>query len=50
MIYLGWLSVYLAVVERLGRWLRRPRAQARIELVTGLTLTTDAVRLAFATQ
>jgi hypothetical protein len=35
-LYLGWFSVYVMVVERLGRLLRRPSIKARIERVTGL--------------
>lgn len=45
LLYLAWFGLYVAAVERLGRWLRRPRVQARIERVTGLILATVAVRL-----
>ena len=47
-LYLAWFGLYVAAVERLGRWLRRPRVKARIEQVTGLLLVTVAVRLASA--
>jgi threonine/homoserine/homoserine lactone efflux protein len=49
-LYLAWFGVYVAAVERLGRWLRRPRVKARIEQVTGLILATVAVRLATASH
>jgi threonine/homoserine/homoserine lactone efflux protein len=49
-LYLGWFGLYIAVVERLGRWLRRPRVKARIEQVTGLVLATVAIRLATSTN
>ena len=48
-LYLAWFGLYTAAVDRLGRWLRRPRVQARIEQVTGVLLLTVAVRLATAT-
>jgi threonine/homoserine/homoserine lactone efflux protein len=48
-LYLAWFGLYVAAVERLGRWLRRPRVRARIEQVTGVFLLTVAVRLATAT-
>ncbi|MEU8614142.1 LysE family translocator [Actinoplanes sp. NPDC048791] len=44
-LYLSWFGLYVAAVDRLGRWLRRPRVKARIEQVTGLVLATVAVRL-----
>jgi threonine/homoserine/homoserine lactone efflux protein len=47
-LYLAWFGLYIAAVERLGRWLRRPRVKARIEGFTGLILATVAVRLATA--
>jgi threonine/homoserine/homoserine lactone efflux protein len=46
MLYLAWFGVYIAAVDRLGRWLRRPRVKARIEQATGLVLASVAVRLA----
>jgi len=49
-LYLGWFGLYVAAVDRLGRWLRRPRIRARIEMVTGVVLGTIAVRLATATH
>lgn len=45
LLYLAWFSLYVAIVEQLGRWLRRPRVQARIEQVTGSVLVVAAVRL-----
>jgi threonine/homoserine/homoserine lactone efflux protein len=47
-LYIGWFGLYATVVDRLGRWLRRPRVQSRIELVTGLALAVVAVRLVTA--
>jgi threonine/homoserine/homoserine lactone efflux protein len=44
-LYLAWFGLYVAAVDRLGRWLQRPRVKARIEQVTGLVLATVAVRL-----
>ncbi|WP_110943857.1 LysE family translocator [Streptomyces niger] len=46
-IYLMWFSLYVLTVDRLGRWLRRPRVRARIEQTTGLLLIGFAARLAF---
>lgn len=45
-LYLAWFGLYVAAVERLGRWLRRPAVKARIEQVTGVVLLTVAVKLA----
>jgi threonine/homoserine/homoserine lactone efflux protein len=47
-LYVAWFGLYVAVVDRLGRWLRRPRVKAHIERFTGLVLATVAVRLATA--
>ncbi|TQM44786.1 LysE family translocator [Pseudonocardia cypriaca] len=47
-LFVAWFGLYVAVVDRLGRWLRRPRVKARIEQFTGLVLATVAVRLATA--
>jgi threonine/homoserine/homoserine lactone efflux protein len=47
-LYLAWFGLYIAAVDRLGRWLRRPRVKARIERFTALVLATVAVRLATA--
>jgi threonine/homoserine/homoserine lactone efflux protein len=44
-LYLAWFSLYVASVEQLGRWLRRPKVCARIEQVTGSVLVTAAARL-----
>jgi threonine/homoserine/homoserine lactone efflux protein len=49
-LYLAWFGLYLTAVERLGRWLQRPRVKARIERITGLALATVAVRLATASH
>ncbi|MEN3358781.1 MAG: hypothetical protein V7637_2763 [Mycobacteriales bacterium] len=49
-LYLAWFGLYVAAVDRLGRWLRRPRVTTRIEQVTGLVLATVAVRLATASH
>jgi threonine/homoserine/homoserine lactone efflux protein len=49
-LYLAWFSVYIAGVDRLGKWLRRPAVRARIEQVTGLVLVAFAVRLATTSQ
>jgi threonine/homoserine/homoserine lactone efflux protein len=48
LLYLAWFGSYVAAVDRLGRWLRRPTVKARIEQVTGVLLITVAVRLATA--
>jgi threonine/homoserine/homoserine lactone efflux protein len=45
-LYLAWFGCYVAAVNRLGRWLRRPAVKARIEQVTGALLLTVAARLA----
>jgi threonine/homoserine/homoserine lactone efflux protein len=45
-LYLSWFGLYVAAVDQLGRWLRRPRVKAHIEQITGLLLVTVAVRLA----
>jgi len=45
-LYLAWFGLYVAAVDQLGRWLRRPRVKARIEQITGLLLVTVAGRLA----
>jgi threonine/homoserine/homoserine lactone efflux protein len=49
-LYLAWFGVYIAAVDRLGRWLRRPRVKARVEQLTSLILATVAIRLATATH
>jgi threonine/homoserine/homoserine lactone efflux protein len=46
LLYLAWFGLYVAAVDRLGRWLRRPSVKARIEQVTGVVLLSVAVRLA----
>jgi len=49
-LYVTWFGLYTLAVDRFGRWLRRPRVQARIEMVSGLALATVAIRLTTATQ
>jgi len=49
-LYLAWFSSYVVGVERLGRWLRRPRVRARIEQVTGSVLVVAAARLLVTTH
>ncbi|HEU0285465.1 MAG TPA: LysE family translocator [Nocardioidaceae bacterium] len=49
-LYLTWFGLYAVAVDRLGRWLRRPRVKARIEQVTGLLLVGIAIRLATASH
>lgn len=46
LLYIGWFGLYVAAVERLGRWLRRPTVSARIEQVTSFCLIGVAARLA----
>jgi threonine/homoserine/homoserine lactone efflux protein len=47
-LYLAWFSLYVTLVDGLGRVLRRPRVKAAIERVTGVLLVAFAVRLATA--
>jgi threonine/homoserine/homoserine lactone efflux protein len=47
-LYLTWFSLYVLLVDGLGRVLRRPRVKAAIERVTGLLLVAFAVRLVTA--
>jgi threonine/homoserine/homoserine lactone efflux protein len=49
-LYLAWFGLYVSAIDRLGRFLRRPRVKARIEQVTGTLLLAFAVRLATAHQ
>ena len=49
-LYVAWFGGYAVLVDRFGRWLRRPAVKARIERVTGLVLVTFALRLATATH
>jgi threonine/homoserine/homoserine lactone efflux protein len=44
-LYVAWFSLYVAGVEQLGRWLRRPAVRARIEQVSGSVLVAAAARL-----
>lgn len=48
--YLAWFGLYVAALERLARWLRRPRVKARIERVSGLVLAAVVVCLATASR
>jgi threonine/homoserine/homoserine lactone efflux protein len=50
LLYLAWFGLYTTAVDRLGRWLQRPRVKARIEQVTALVLASVAVRLAVASH
>lgn len=50
LLYLAWFGLYVAAVDRLGRWLRRPTVKARVEQLTGVVLLSVAVRLATAHQ
>jgi len=45
-VYLAWFSCYVALVDRFGRWLRRPPVQLWIERTTGALLVAFGVRLA----
>jgi threonine/homoserine/homoserine lactone efflux protein len=49
-LYVAWFGTYVVVVDRLGRWLRRPSVRARIERITGLVLVAFAARLATVTH
>jgi len=49
-LYLAWFGLYVSAIDRLGRFLRRPRIKARIERVTGALLLAFAVRLVTAHQ
>jgi RhtB (resistance to homoserine/threonine) family protein len=45
-LYVAWFGLYVSLVDRLARWLRKPTVKARIEQITGLALVTVAIRLA----
>jgi threonine/homoserine/homoserine lactone efflux protein len=47
-LYVAWFGLYVGAVERLGRWLRRPRVRARIEHITATFVFGVAARLATA--
>jgi threonine/homoserine/homoserine lactone efflux protein len=49
-LYVAWFGLYVGAVDRLGRWLRRPRVRARIERVTAALVFGVAVRLATASH
>jgi threonine/homoserine/homoserine lactone efflux protein len=44
-LYVGWFSLYVLLVDGLGRVLRRPRVKAGIERLTGVLLVAFAIRL-----
>jgi threonine/homoserine/homoserine lactone efflux protein len=46
LIYLAWFSALILAVERLGRALRQPRIQRRLERITASALLAFAARLA----
>jgi threonine/homoserine/homoserine lactone efflux protein len=46
----GWLSVYAAVVQRLGRFLDKSGVHRALEAVTGTVLVGLGVRLAAETR
>ncbi|UYM06051.1 LysE family translocator [Solicola gregarius] len=45
-LYVLWFGLYVAVVDRIGRVLRRPRVRIWIERTTGTILCVVAIRLA----
>lgn len=45
-IYLAWFSGYVALVDRFGRWLRRPEVQLWIERTSGALIVAFGLRLA----
>jgi threonine/homoserine/homoserine lactone efflux protein len=49
-LYVAWFTLYVAAIDHLGRWLRRPRIKAGIERVTGMLLLAFAIRLATASS
>lgn len=49
-LYVAWFGLYLASVERFGRWLRRSRVKDRIEQLTGTFLVVVAARLAMTSH
>jgi threonine/homoserine/homoserine lactone efflux protein len=49
-LYLAWFGLYVAAVECLGRWLRKPTVRARVDQVIGALLVSVALRLAVATR
>ena len=49
-LYLAWFGAYVAAVDRLGRWLRRPSIQAGVERITGVVLLAVAARLVTSHQ
>lgn len=48
LLFVAWFGLYVAAVERLGRWLRRPAVRSRIEQVTGVLMAGMAILLATA--
>jgi threonine/homoserine/homoserine lactone efflux protein len=49
-LYLAWFSATLAVIDVVGDWLRRPRARAWMERLSGSTLIGFGVRLAASSR
>lgn len=49
-VYLAWFSALIGLVERLGRALRTPRVQRRLERVTACALLAFAVRLGLSAK
>lgn len=45
-LYVAWFGLYVGAVDRLGRWLRRPRIRARLERITAALVFGLAARLA----
>ena len=45
LIYLAWFGLYVAALDKVGTWLRRPAVKARIEQISGVTFLGVAVRL-----
>jgi threonine/homoserine/homoserine lactone efflux protein len=49
-LYLAWFTGTIAIVEVVGDWLRRPRARAWMERVSGSTLIGFGARLAVSSR
>jgi threonine/homoserine/homoserine lactone efflux protein len=49
-IYLAWFSATIAIVDVVGDWLRRPRARAWMERISGSTLIGFSARLAASSR
>jgi threonine/homoserine/homoserine lactone efflux protein len=48
-LYVSWFSLYVLLVEQIGKFLRRPTVRGWIERVTGVMLIGFALRLGLAT-